>query len=190
LRALVASVSRGRPALIAGLSALSLVLVACSSATSTVGVASPHSTQPQVRSTSPMTSGPTCRPSQFRWALAHDGAQGAIVLDAHPQWVAGARCQVDQPVKVWLTDINGRALTGVSPDPTTVRVHELLTPHKDPQGQALLLAWRNWCHAAPSSFRFVIETAGQRHHISWSSSTPSCIDQSQGSTLRPFTETG
>ena len=135
------------------------------------------------------TSLPLCPRTAYRYTLGKNGAQGALILDAHVASAAGRRCRVDDRVVLRLTDGRGRLLR-VRGNPVRTVMRAVVGRREILQTHAVLFAWRNWCSSFPASFAFTVSSRAKSGTFRWSVGEPACIDPAKPSTLRPFTAHG
>jgi len=132
---------------------------------------------------------PRCARQAYRYELAKNGAQGALILDAHVGYVRGAKCAVRDQVVLRLTNGRGRLLR-VRGNPVRTEIEAVVGPRTFRQTRPLLYAWRNWCPKSPMSYAFRVSSRTKSAVFRWRVGEPACVSPAQPSTLRRFTPTG
>ena len=184
-----ALLEKASPAKRLSLSAFAILLVACPQKPSppkpSLAGGPTSSSSPSL----PSSTNLKCSPRNYDYGLADEGAQGAVILDAHATYRSGSACIVSDRVVVTLTDSRGHRLM-VEGNPATATLGGIVSQSGVDSTHPVLLAWRNWCSSGSTSFAFTVTSLlGTRHHT-WTGSEPSCVDPSKGSTLTPFTSSG
>jgi hypothetical protein len=171
-----------------GFAALIVITSACPQSTPKVGH-TPSPSPPTSITSSSAGATAACSPAQYAYGLADEGAQGAVILDAHADYVSGTRCTVNDRVTVRLTDSSGHLLR-VRGNPAVATLGAVVGPMGEDPTHPVLLAWRNWCSSGSTDFAFSVTSSRKTQRYSWSGSEPGCIDQHKPSTLRTFTSAG
>ena len=132
---------------------------------------------------------PRCARQAYRYELAKNGAQGALILDAHVRYVRGPRCAVRDEVVLRLTNGRGRLLR-VRGNPVRTLIEAVVGPRTLRQTRPVLYAWRNWCPKSPMSYAFRVSSRTKSATFRWRIGEPACVSPAEPSTLRRFTESG
>lgn len=132
---------------------------------------------------------PRCAEKDYAYALDHNGAQGALILDAGVRYLGGPKCRVLDEVVLRLTDRRGHRLP-VRGNPVRTWIGAVVGPHTANQTHPVLYAWRNWCAKTPPSYAYTLSSSAKFARYRWRISEPECVDASSPSTLRPFTNRG
>jgi hypothetical protein len=131
-----------------------------------------------------------CAPSTYDYELGLDGAQGAVILDAHVRSTGRRDCRVFDQVIVRMTDLQGHVLP-IRNNPIRAVVAAAIRPDAVEQTHPALIAWRNWCAKHPTAFAYTVESTTKHARFRWRDfPVPTCTDPAQPPYLRLFTDRG
>ena len=132
---------------------------------------------------------PRCAPKAYAYELNTNGAQGAVILAGHVEYLRGRECRVRDLVVLRLTDSRGRLLR-VRGNAVRTWIGAVVGPKTLSETHLVLYAWRNWCVTSPRSYAFTVSAPSKFARFHWHIAEPSCVNASEPSTLRRFTDHG